>query len=80
MSEPNLSIDAHFAWMLCYLQTLQIVARLVASGEIPRFGQFSEFRGLVVNLTADVQGHALAIRGALPPDVLMRQAPWAKDA
>jgi hypothetical protein len=73
MSSFALSIDARILWMLCYLEVTQHIASL------PEFAQFSgqsAFRAVTANLTANTHAHARAIRAALSPDILRRQAPW----
>ena len=72
MSLSALSIGEHFAWMLCYLETLDRVTLLVASSrEIPQFGHFADYRDYAVTVASNVRAHALAARdgvaGRRPP-------------
>ncbi len=77
MSHSALSIDDHFAWMLCYLATSDEIAKLViTSNDVPQFGKLPEFCTYTVRVGANVRAHALAIREALPPRILGTEAPW----
>jgi hypothetical protein len=50
---------------------------LVASSrEVPQFGQFAEFRTFAISIGSNIESHALAIRAALSPDALRKEAPW----
>ena len=77
MSQSALSIEQHFRWMLCYIEILDRIATLVAtSREMPQFAQFPEFRAFATSIGMHVQAHALAVRAALAPDALRKEAPW----
>jgi hypothetical protein len=70
MSRSALSVDEHFIWMLCYVETLQRISHLVASSrDVPQFGHCTEFRSQVVNIALDIGAHASAARAA-------RRASW----
>lgn len=77
MSFSALSIDDHIVWMLTYLQVLHRIAMLVSSsGEIPQFSHFAQFRTFAIGITTNVEAHLSAIRAALPPETLQKEAPW----
>jgi len=77
MIPSALSVEEHFAWMLCYLELLHRVAILVAtSGDVPQFSKFADFRAYTINIADHVRAHALAARAVVPPDVLLQEAPW----
>jgi hypothetical protein len=77
MSRSALSVEEHILWMLCYVQVLNQIALLVASSrDVPQFGHFAEFRAFAVRAGIHIDAHALAIRAALPADVLRKDAPW----
>ncbi len=77
MSLSALSIEDHFLWMLCYIQTLNRIAMLVAtSRDVPQFGQFAELRAFAISIGVNVEAHTLAVRAALAPDALRTEAPW----
>ncbi len=78
MSRSALSVEEHFLWLLCYVQILDRIAMLVASSrDAPQFGQFAEFRAFAISIGTNVEAHALAIRAALSPEALRKEAPWA---
>jgi hypothetical protein len=78
MSRSALSVEKHFLWLLCYVEIQHRIAMLVAnSRDVPQFGQFAEFRAFAISIGTNIEAHALAIRGALPPDALRKEAPWA---
>jgi hypothetical protein len=80
MSRSALSVDEHFIWMLCYVETLQKISHLVASSpDVPQFGHVAEFCARVVNIALDMGAHASAARAAIPPEVLLREAPWPRS-
>jgi hypothetical protein len=77
MSRSALSVDEHFIWMLCYVETLQRISDLVVSSrDVAPFGHFAEFRAHVVNIALDIGAHAVAARAAIPPEIRVRHAPW----
>jgi hypothetical protein len=39
-------------------------------------GQFAEFRAFAISIGINVEAHALAVRAALAPDALRKEAPW----
>jgi hypothetical protein len=77
MSFSALSIDDHIVWMLTYLQVLNQIASLVSSSDqIPQFSHFAQFRTFAIGISTNVEAHLSAIRTALPPEILQKEAPW----
>jgi hypothetical protein len=77
MSRSALSVDEHFVWMLCYVETLQKIPPPVAlSRAVSQFDEVVEFCVRVVNIARDMGAHASAARAAIPSEILLREAPW----